>query len=135
MELILSVALLGAAFIVGTIIFLGSRMPVTPVWAHDTLVANFWCVLVIGMVAFGIGVLVQYAIYWEERTLTVRDLAIVGAILVGYALLWSALGVRKRLARYAQQRQASAASVHPIGGGTAATPPRSPDGRVPPKAA
>lgn len=136
MEIIYAVALFGAAIIIATIVYLGSRMPVTPKWASDTLVANFWCVLIIGLLAFGIGLLVQYVVYRDERILGLREIAISGIIVAGYVLLWSSLGVRRRLARYAQARKnlAQPGVAHITG---APDTPLSvpPDDRVPPKAA
>ncbi|MDX1431217.1 MAG: hypothetical protein R3286_02090 [Gammaproteobacteria bacterium] len=136
MEIIYAVALLGACFILAAIVYLGSRMPVTPAWANDTLVANVWCVLIVGLIAFGIGFLVQYAAHWDERTLGARELAILAVLVIGYALVWSALGVRKRLARYAAARRALADdTVRPINGGSTPPTPVPPSRRVPPKAA
>lgn len=136
MELIYSVALLGACVITATIIYLGSRMPVTPWWANDTLVANFWCILIVGLVAVGVGFLIQYAFLWEERTLGAREIVTLSMIVIGYALVWTAIGPRKRLARYTRAKSMTGDGVVlPMGGGSVSAAVAPPHDRVPPKAA
>lgn len=111
MDLVYAVALFSVATVLSVVVLLSSRMPVEPVWATEGLVANVWCVLITGLIAFGACFGVRFFVNISEQFLGFRELGLVVAILAACYMILRQLAPRRRLADYAARLSQSGGNV------------------------
>lgn len=103
MDLVVATALLSAAVIVSVFVLLASRRPVEPVWASEFLVANFWCVAIVALIAFAACFAVRFAVTLKSPPLSLGEAAAVAGIAAASVVVLRLMTPRKRLAEYAAQ--------------------------------
>lgn len=130
MDLVLSVASFSALIVTYSLVLVGARNPRSPWWASEGMVANVWCLLMVGLLAYGICFATRFALTWEKQALGVRELLLSTGIAVAAIVAVSVISPRRRLAAYAA-RETDAASVIPIGAASAgaSSPEIQPDPR------
>lgn len=102
----------GIGILVAGLLALLFRHPDAPRWTRPEIVAMLLCVPVttttglgLGYTAFGLSQLVK-------GTGDPRELLVLAGVLIGLALLWRVLGIRRRLRAYAAATAAAAPSVY-----------------------
>ena len=133
MDLVYSVALLGLAVILFNGFLLGVRMPDTPGWAAEGVLADLWCTAIAGLIVFGAAFGVRFAVAMNELEFGLKEAALVAAVL-------SACYLIVRLAEYAGElaRRRGASEPSPenvVALGSPEGNDRTPSGPTLPKAA
>lgn len=101
MDLVYSVASLGLATVISFSVLLWCRMPTEPAWASEGWIANFWCVLITGLTAYGACFGVRFFVTFDDQTIGLPEAALVTGLLAAYGLVLYAMSPRRRLAEYA----------------------------------
>ena len=103
MDLIIAAALLSAAVIVSVFVLLAVRRPVEPLWASEFLVANFWCVAIVALIAFAVCFGARFALNLKSVPLSLGEIALVAGIATASVVVLRLMAPRRRLAEYAAQ--------------------------------
>jgi hypothetical protein len=85
---------------------LGARHPSQPQWANNFMVQYVWVIVILAFAAFEL-TLVGFAFSANSPQVTTVEYSSSLAIAVGTAILLKLIGVKKRLAAYAVDRQAA----------------------------
>ena len=121
MDLVFSIACIGLATVLSVLVILAVRQPVAPAWASEALIANFWCVAITGLIAFGVSWGVRFALTVQSHNVGMVEILLSVALLAGYSALLILMAPRRRLAEYARQ-SAHAASASAAVTGLTVTP-------------
>jgi hypothetical protein len=103
MDLVYSVALFGMATVISLLLFIAVRMPVEPAWASEGLIANVWCVLITGLIAYGGCFGVRFIVDLKDQTIGLPQAAMVIGLLAAFYLIGRAMSPRRLLAKTAAQ--------------------------------
>ena len=140
MDLVYSVALLGLAVILFNGFLLGVRMPDTPGWAAEGVLADLWCTAIAGLIVFGAAFGVRFAVAMNELEFGLKEAALVATVLAACYLIVRMMAPRRRLAEYAGElaRRRGASEPSPenvVALGSPEGNDRTPSGPTLPKAA
>lgn len=114
MDLVYSIACIGLAAVLSVLLILAVHRPVTPPWASENLIANVWCVSITGLIAFGLGFAVRYALTIQSQRLGTVEILLCVGLLAGYAAILVLMSPRRRLADYARQSARAASASVPV---------------------
>ncbi len=110
MDLVYSLACVGLATVLAVLVILAVHRPLVPVWASEGLIANFWCVAITGLIAFGVSFSVRFALTIQSQNVGTVEILLSVGLLAGYSAILILMAPRRRLAEYAHQ-SARAASA------------------------
>ena len=110
MDLVYSIACIGLATVLSVLVILAVHRPVAPAWASEGLIANFWCVAITGLIAFGVSLGVRFALTVQSQNVGTVEILLSVGLLAGYSAILMLMAPRRRLAEYARQ-SARAAST------------------------
>lgn len=137
MDLVYSVAAFAAMIVLYTIVLVGTRRREPSFWASEGMVGNVWCILMTGLIAYGVALAARFALTWPEQPFGLREAVMVAAIVVACVAVVRLIAPRRRLAAYAAAEavRTGAVASNVVSVGTFATanpppqaePPRDPD--------
>jgi F0F1-type ATP synthase membrane subunit c/vacuolar-type H+-ATPase subunit K len=127
----------GAGILLVGLLALLFRNPRAPRWTRPELVVFLTMVPVAGMIGFGFGYLLYGANALLRGQGDIRELAVLASVPVVVALIWRALGGKRRLRGYAEAGAGEVSNVTPMVAvslaGPADQPPQSPAPGKPPR--
>ena len=110
MDLVYSIACLGLATVLAVLVILAVHRPVKPAWASENLIANFWCVTITGLIAFGLGFAIRYALDIQSQSYGMVEILLCVGLLAGYTAILMLMAPRRRLADYARHSAPTASA-------------------------
>lgn len=91
MSLLYAVALLSVSMISGRVLYIGNRRVNAPWWAKEGI-TTFLILVIVGVMALGLGFLLETILTWKEQVITVTQVVIMAGIIAAAAALWMLLG-------------------------------------------
>ena len=110
--LALGSCLAGSGILIAGLLALLFQHPNAPWWTRPQLVPMLMCIPVAGMI--GIGLAYTAAGLWQlvvNGTGNLLELLTLAAVVIGLALVWRVLGIRRRLATYAAPQSAEGSAA------------------------